>query len=204
LRKTLFPVIVFCFFVIIGCSAVGVPYTSDPAKKLNYSRNLFINFDRPLPAESLIKESYEACDDNYPNDDTCFAAVYMTYAEFLESDAVDNWSAGYKKSGFWDKSVTLENRFEKAIEYWFKAMRIFEEKGMFAEASNAHFNVGSIYHFRFRNIEKACEEYNQSIQSHLRFKNERPDVAVMLPKGYRSFIEFINSYKNSAGCKMNK
>lgn len=135
---------VLCFFAILGCSAVGVPYTSDPAKKLWYAQNLVSELDRPLPAENLIKESYELCHTKYPQDETCLATVYVTYAQFLESDAVRSWSGWYQKNGFWDKSVTVDNRFEKAIEYWHKAIRTFEKEGMLVEVSYGQSNIDRI------------------------------------------------------------
>ena len=186
---------------LTGCAAAAVPYTSDPAKKLKNAESLYINSNRPLPAESLIEEAYEGCRKKYAKDDTCLAAVYITYAGFLQSNAVSNWAEGYRKDGFWDKSVTVDNRFEKAIEYWFKAIEIFEKERMFAEASNGYLNIGKIYHYRIRNASEACKKYNQSIQSHLKFKNEYPGEEVQLPKGYNNFIDFIDYYKKSAGCE---
>lgn len=177
-----------------------MPLTSDPAKKLKYAEALYTDFDRPLPAEMLIEEAMKVCEKKYAEDDTCLAAVHITYAGFLQSDAVGIWAEGYRKYGFWDKTVTVDNRYGKAIEYWEKALNVFEKNKMYAEASNAYFNIGKIYHVALKDDEKACEKYDQSLHSHLVFARDYPDDEVILPKGYKSFTEFINAHKRDIGC----
>jgi hypothetical protein len=44
---------------VVGCSAIGVPKSSDPATKLRQANELFVKQDRPLPAERLIQEALE-------------------------------------------------------------------------------------------------------------------------------------------------
>ena len=51
--------IMLLLMVVSGCSAVGVPLTSDPAKKLSYAEALFDRDDRPLPAQTLIEDAIE-------------------------------------------------------------------------------------------------------------------------------------------------
>ena len=51
-------VLILCI-AITGCTAMFVPATSDPAKKLSYACQLVQYLGRPLPAEGLIWDAIE-------------------------------------------------------------------------------------------------------------------------------------------------
>ncbi len=56
MKKIRLPLIFLIITALLGCSAVGVPYTSDPHEKLVQAYQL-MNLQRAMPAERLAKES---------------------------------------------------------------------------------------------------------------------------------------------------
>jgi len=106
-----------------GCAAMGVPYTSDPIEKLKWACGLFDYAERPLPAESLIREAIEICQKT--NDSECLAQAYLTYGLFFRSLSLTGiYKNHYKKNGFWEKTATYETRFAKSDEYFEKALAL--------------------------------------------------------------------------------
>ena len=107
---------------LISCSAMGVPATSDPNKKLDYAYKLIQHQGRPLPAERLIREAIEI-GSNEQNEKVLMKA-YWTYGIFFRSKAVGDLKGLYEKDGFLDKTAKFENRFENSIAYFDKAESI--------------------------------------------------------------------------------
>lgn len=184
--------------IIAGCEAAGVPLTFNPDTKLHYAQSLFEDYDRPLPAESLITESIEKYTKS--GDNAGLAEAYRIYALLLSSQAINRWEGFYKKNGFNDKTITFDNRYQKALEYFQKSLTLFENNSMYAEASNVHFHIGRIYSAILNDKGLACENFKMSLQSQAKFKKENPDIKIDLPSGYSSFDEFIEQAKKEADC----
>ncbi len=51
------------FTLILGCAAAGVPYTSDPDKKISYAYQL-MSTNRYIPAKKLLDEAVEIYEKN--------------------------------------------------------------------------------------------------------------------------------------------
>lgn len=176
----------------LGCAAAGVPITFNPAKKLWYAQTLFDENDRPLPAQYLIEEAIEIYKNR--NDEIGLADAYRTYAFFLQSNAVAKWD----RMNFFDKTVTHENRFEKAVEYWNKAISLYEGKSIYDRASNCYFNIAKVNFFHLDNKEATCKYLTKSLQSQLRFKKDNPAIKTGT-EGYSSFEDFIEAAKTKWG-----
>lgn len=160
----LFFIILPFLIILSGCSAVGVPMTFNPEKKLRYAEVLFNDSDRPLPAEPLIYEAIMIYKNK--NDEVGLAKAYRTYAYFLQSPTLKRWEEDYQRYDFMDKTVTLNNRYEKALEYWINALQLFEKNSKYAEASNVYFNMATLYHHKFMNNKMACANLEKSLISH--------------------------------------
>ena len=184
--------------MVAGCAAVGVPMTYNPEKKLSYARVLFNNYDRPLPAEPLIFEAIEIYKRNH--DEIGLANAYLTYAYFLQSPSLLNYEKGYRKFGFEDETVFFDNRYEKALEYWDRSLRLFEKNTRYAEASNVYYNIGRLQFMIFKNKEEACKNYSKSISSNKKYSEFYPNPAVVLDSRFNSFEEYINALKKEVGC----
>lgn len=195
LTKAVLPILLST--LICGCAAVGVPITFDPNSKLEWAQELIDNQNRPLPAEPLIEEAisiYKKRGDNLG-----LANAYRTYAIFLKSEAVENWGQ-YRKWGFMNKTVTFDNRYQKAIEYYEIARDIYEKNSKYDALTNVYLNMGMIYQVKFNDKKKACDCYAKSLESHLKFKKDNPDTKIKLPIGFRSYEDYIAVVKEEAGC----
>jgi tetratricopeptide (TPR) repeat protein len=190
-RRIIFVLLLVCF----GCAAVGVPHTFNPDKKLRYAQWLFEDQNRPLPAEQLISEAakiYEKKDDKVG-----LANAYRVYALFLSSDAVANW--GYRKNGFMNKTIVFDERFQKALEYFTKALALYEGSSKMDAMSNVYFNIGDLY-YSLNNKDAACRNFELSRENHKRFKKDNPQVKIELPRGFNDFNEFIDAAEREARC----
>lgn len=107
-----------------ACAAFGVVETSDPLGKLNDAEHLYMQQGRPLPAEKLIREAmaiYEERDDAHG-----LAAANRQYGGLLRSPAVLQYEKFYRENGFQDESITFDNRLEKSLEFYRKAVGFYE------------------------------------------------------------------------------
>lgn len=198
MNKKVYRSLLFVICIILfGCAAVGVPMTSDPAKKLRYAQSLFEEHNRPLPAESSIMEAMDIY--RARKDEAGLANAYRIYALFLSSDAVANW--GYQKNGFMDKTISFDNRFNKALEFFNHALLLCEKNSMRAEAANIYFNIGKLYFNAFDNKNLACKNFEMALQSNRKFREVDPETNVTLPSGFTSFEEFIKQAKSEAKCE---
>lgn len=190
--------LIFIFF-ISGCAAVGVPLTFNPAGKLWWAETLIDEQDRPLPAEPLIQEAIQIYKKR--GDDLGLAEAYRTYAFFLQSKAVENWKGTYQKYGFKDKTVTFDNRYQKAIEYFEMSRDIYKQYSDYGMLTNIYLSIGKSYYFRFNDKEEACNNFTKSLEFHLKFKKEDPDATVVLPQGFSSYEDYISAAKEEIGCR---
>ena len=136
------------------------------------------------------------------------ARAYRTYANILEYQAVafDNNKEGYRNYRRFslDKTVTFDNLHEKALEYWRKALFLFEKNSVYDEASNAYVNIGILLgSSAFHDNVGACENFEKGLQDHLRFKKNNPNTRVDLPKDFKSFEEYISQKEKEMGCLEN-
>lgn len=187
-------VILGTLIFILGCAAMGVPLTTNPQIKIRYAYSLIHEQNRPFPAESLIWEAieiYKVRGDNYG-----LAQAYRAYGYFLISGAVSNW--GYRS--FKDKTVTFDNRLDKAIGYWNKAVELFEKVNNYDAVSNMYFEIGNLYYVNYGNKNKACDCFSKSIEAHKRFTKDNPCQKIILPEGVNSFEEYIQKSKEKVGC----
>lgn len=136
--------VLFCVLsgVITGCAGIGVIATSDPAVKLSDASYLQDN-DRPLIAERLIREATEIY--QRKNDQLGLAESDMAYGHFFMSPTIEGkWSNFYRDKGFLDKSATYDSRYEKAIEYFEKALPVLKAHQRYDRMTNAYANEGFI------------------------------------------------------------
>ena len=143
--------LLFLFFATISNQRPAMAWFFQSAEeKLKVAEVMYEERDRPLRAQVLLKEVRRIYEKE--GDIVGIAHVNRAYAYFLKSEAVGRWS----KMDFDDKTVNHSNRFQKAIEYLEKALKVYEEKGLYVYASNVHFNMAVIYSDKLNNNEMAC------------------------------------------------
>jgi tetratricopeptide (TPR) repeat protein len=191
-------------FLLSACAGVGIVVTSDPLEKLNDAEDLFVRQHRPLPAERLIREAmsiYQERDDAHG-----MGHANREYADLLTSPAIAKWEYVYRRDGFQDKSITFDNRFQKASEFYRNAIQYYEkaqkqhaQSGKYDKLTNLYFNLAWT-HYRVDELDKACSYYDQAAKAYNENVRLNPTAQPYLPRGSGSFEEFIGGQKRRVGC----
>ena len=168
----------------------------NPQERSDYILDL-LNFNRPLAASNVLDEMFNYCEKK--NDEKCFVYAYFTYGQFLNSEYVSSYE-WYKKNGYRDKTITFDNINQKSMEYFEKALALAKKHEMDANASAIYIKIGILQFTQFKDQTSACDSFDRSLQYHLMFKKNNPDVKVKLIKGYKSFEEIISHGKKEMGC----
>jgi tetratricopeptide (TPR) repeat protein len=191
--------------VLSACAGVGIVGTSDPLAKLNDSEDLFMRQARPLPAERLIREAmaiYEQRGDAHG-----LANANRQYGDLLRSPAVLKWEKVYRRDGFQDRSITFDNRLEKANDFYRKALTYYERAEQehrrtqkFDALTNVYFNM-AWSHLNLKENENACGYYDKTIEAYQENARRNPDAKPYIPRGSASFPDLIAHAKQRAGCR---
>lgn len=189
--------------LVAGCAGVGVVQSSDPLAKLNTAETLFMEQDRPLVAEKLIREAiaiYQERDDPHG-----LGNSHREYADLLRSGSVSGkWENYYRKNGFQDTSVTFENRLTKAKEYYTKALnyyasaeRRFQKSERFDMLTNVYYNMANTSFF-LEDPVNACKYYERALGAYDESIRRNPSVQPYSPSG--TVAELIWKKKRQTGC----
>jgi tetratricopeptide (TPR) repeat protein len=197
-------VVLYGVAVLSGCAGVGIVATSDPLAKLNDAEDLFMRQGRPLPAERLIREAIAIYEER--GDAHGLGNANREYGDLLRSPAILKWEKVYRRDGFQDKSITFDNRFEKASEFYRKALTYYEraerehrQAGKYDALTNVYFNMASS-HLRLDERDKACSYYDKTVEAYDENIRRNPGAKPYIPAGSDSFSEFISGAKRKAGC----
>lgn len=183
--------------LLSACAAMLVPETSDPAKKLAWARELIESQNRPLPAERLIVEATNIYQSQ--QNELGLAEAYRVYGLFFMSRAVGRHQGFYEKSGFVDRTANYATRYQRAIEYFDKALVLLEKNKDVQWITNVH----ALKAFTYEDMNDkpaACRAYDQSLVSHRAIRENRPDL---MTHGAREFSDFetgVAEYKKRLGC----
>ena len=185
---------------LASCAGVAVVDSPNPLVKLNDAEILFMYKNRPVPAETLILEAmaaYQKLDDPHG-----LGSAHREYGDFLTSQAVVSWERAYSRHGFFDRTVTYENRSEKAKEHYTKALeyyRVAEAQelaaGKYDALTNSYYNMG------WSNLalgarDEACADFDRSLQAYEENMRQNPAAH---PQG--SVPELLAAGKKKADCK---
>jgi tetratricopeptide (TPR) repeat protein len=195
-HRALIPIIVLSI-ILAGCAAMGVPETSDPDKKIEYSYILFDQQQRPLPAERLIREAitiYKEIDN-----DLGLAEAYRAYGFFFRSPSIKKWQKHYETNAFMENGATYANRYDKSIEFFEKAVDILKKHKEYDTLTNVYLNMGFTY--EFANLpENACEQYKMSATSNQQYMVNNPGGRLSVPKGFSSFEAYVSAIRERLKC----
>lgn len=198
--------VVLCGLAVLsGCAGVGIVATSDPLAKLNDSEDLFMRQARPLPAERLIREAMVIYEER--GDAHGLGNANRQYGDLLRSPAVLKWEKVYRRDGFQDKSITFDNRLEKANDFYRKAITYYERAEQehrraekYDALTNVHFNMAWSY-LNVNERDKACSYYDKTVEAYDENIRRNPGAKPHIPPGSGSFSEFIASAKRRADCR---
>ncbi|MFI5343852.1 MAG: hypothetical protein ACHQUC_06490 [Chlamydiales bacterium] len=197
--------VLFAQLLLTSCAGFGIVATNDPLVKLNDAEYLFMNYDRPLPAEKLIFEAMDIYQKE--NNSRGLGNAHREYGEFLLSHSVTKWEKYYRNNGFRDKTITFENRvaksseyFEKALEFYLKSEKKPLEAEQFDDLSNLYFNIGWTY-FRLHDLNNSCKFYNKSLEANTENIHRNPTAKPQVSSNFGSFSDMIASEKKRANCE---
>jgi tetratricopeptide (TPR) repeat protein len=184
--------------LLTGCAAMGVPETSDPARKLRQASGLIESLDRPIPAERLIRESidiYQA-----QQDELGLAYAYRMYGLFFKSSAVSRLPAYYENgTGFMDKTAAFDTRFEKALEYFEKSRDLLLKNNDVQLITNVYAQIAFTYELMNDKV-SACNAYDLSLKSDQAIAKSNPELVTLGSREFSSFKQGITEYKKRLGC----
>jgi len=183
---------------LVGCAAMGVPVTSDPAKKLGYAGSLYDQQGRPIPAERLIQEAIEIYEEQ--QNELGLAEAYRQYAFFFRSASVRKHEEYYRSVGFRDKSATFDSRYLKSIEYFEKARDLYMGHEKHDGLMNVYLNMGFTYQL-MDTPKAACPVFDKSLSSYNEYLKSHPDANLQVPSGFSSFEDYIYEVKRSGSCQ---
>jgi tetratricopeptide (TPR) repeat protein len=191
--------------LVSSCAGVGVVDSSNPLTKLNDAEYLFMNKNRPVPAETMILEAmaaYQKRDDPHG-----LGNSNREYGDFLTSQAVVNWERAYSRHGFFDRSVTYENRLEKAKEHYTKALEYYRlaetqelSAGKFDALTNVYYNMGWSNLALGSKVE-ACADFDRALQAYNDNMQQNPTAH---PQGSKlgTIPETLAAAKKRADCSV--
>ena len=156
--------------LLFGCAAAGVPYTSDPFKKIGNGYAL-MNMGRGLPAEKLAKEALKTFEEN--NNKNGIAEAHILLGQLYKQE-------------FFGKNV-------KSAYHSGKAIAIYEGMGNHTQAAKAKFAQANAY----LQIDKAkaCNLYEASLGSLKRGRIENPKEKFQFNPHFKSAEDMISGFK---------
>ena len=193
-----------CLLSLAGCAGVGIVATGDPLTKLNDAQVLFARKDRPLPAERLINEAiviYRQKDDAHG-----LGNSYREYGDLLSSATVMRWEAIYRRDGFIDKSVTYDNRLDKAKDFYRSALENYRraetdhrDAGQYDALTNVYINM-AFSHQALGETAQACADFDRAVEAYRENMHRNPDARPIIPARFKDLPESVESAKQQAGC----
>ena len=139
-RRCLRSLVAVAPLLLTGCAGFGIVATSDPDVKLEDALVLFGQYNRPLPAERLIREAIAIYEER--KDQAGLGKAYQTYGIFFGSRCVTNWQHVYRRDGFLDRTVKFEDRFAKAVEYLERSLPLLREAELFDGLTGTYYHLG--------------------------------------------------------------
>jgi len=176
---------------LLGCTAIGIPVTSDPGEKLHYAYQL-MNRGRFIPAEWLTQESLDIY--RQRGNELGMAEAYHTFGNL------------YKNSGYIEGYVRPRTRFGtvteaygKSIDNFTRGKILFEKHDDYAGATRCLVGIGNGYAL-LGDKATACESYAEALPSFDRARQRNPSVRLPILTGYPDAPALINAFMDQDGC----
>jgi len=169
---------------LTGCAAFGVPYTSDPYTKVDYSYTL-LSQGRALPAEKLTNEALQEFIKT--GDTRGEAEAHVFFGQFYKSPTYRSYAPFYKKQGEYDPSN------DKAISHSLLAVELYEGINNYMQAAKAKFSLATAY----LDVDqvKACNSFDETLVSYKKGETENPTETFQYNNYYGSFEGLIDAFK---------
>jgi tetratricopeptide (TPR) repeat protein len=190
--------------LLSACAGVGIVSSDNPLTKLNDAEVLFVQKDRPLPAERLILEAigiYQRNDDAHG-----LGNAYREYADLLRSPAVARHEDIYRRDGFADRSITFDTRLEKANDFYHRALEYYHtaaaqlgQSGRFDALTNLYFNIAWV-NIALGQHDQACAAFDQTLQAYNENMRVNPTAKPNFPGQFANLPEALADARRRAHC----
>jgi len=179
--------------VLVGCSAVGVVGSSDPAVKLQQAEELWARQGRFTPAKQLISDALAIYQQR--GDEIGIADTYRIFAFYYRADI-----SKFGRPVLVPDDFVAPNRYQLSMDYFRKALEIYERREEDGMASNVYMSMGQNYAAIFSDKPEACRMFDLSLAANRKWIATHPDAKVNLPPGINSFEELIARGKREIPC----
>ena len=189
---------------LAGCASTAVEDDSvDPGIKLGQAAELFEQQSRPLRAEQLIRQAITTY--RQREDAQGLAHAYRVYGELLRSSAVGKQHADfYRTNGFLDRTITFDNRLERADAFFRDALDEFKRAVDQRRRQNRLDQLPNVYvneamtHLALRETPQACQALDRASQA-VAEAVKAPDARKTLPEP-QAVIAKIAAQKQQLKC----
>lgn len=204
LMKIIRAVLVACLFA--SCSNVAAAGAADQFAQLIGDALAAQPKDRrPLPDERRIFDALTAYQIN--GNLLGIAVAYREYADFLRSSAVVKWGPYYRRNGFLDRSISFNNRLDKARDYSGKALENYERagdefdrSGRYDVLTNLHISM-ALTNASFGEKDRACLEFDHALYAYQLNLQQTPPEQPYFPPGFSSMADYMARERQRVGCK---
>jgi len=193
---------------VSGCSALFVPATDDPDKKLAQAYQL-LSVYRPKPARRLIDESIEIYKQQGNAEKLAYAYLVSTdYYRYVASDAYRTYNG---EPTAYVKPIPKQSTYGVRTERVWAAHELAEKtyKQVIADAVAANDNLKAFYNYDWLVVlygcngqkREACDALDQQMEQYKLAKAAKPTLEVFVDKSkYSSVADVIEHAKKDHEC----
>ncbi|TNC83168.1 MAG: hypothetical protein C9356_01615 [Oleiphilus sp.] len=156
---------------LVGCSAAGVIYTSDPYQKVSNSYAM-MSQGRPIPAEKFAKEALE---------------------QFKEINDVFGQGESLVALGLLYKSNLMQND-QEAVEKFQQAVTLFQSINDYSSLAKTKFALANAY-AGLNLKDKQCATYSESLENYAKSKELTPQATFRFNSAYSSFDAMVKDFQ---------
>ena len=168
---------------LLGCSAAGVVYTSDPYKKLNNAYAL-MNQGRPIPAERSAKEALASYAES--NNKAGVAESHIFFGQLYKHKSYELFDTSARQ-------INEESSRDKSIYHSQKAVDIYTDLGNYTQAAKAKFALANGYVKKDKAT--ACRLYDESVMDFTKGKRLNTTEGFKFNPKFKSFESMVASFK---------
>ena len=193
MTKSLWAMLITAF--ISACSGVGIPATDDPYAKISQAEYLYSGPGRAAQARRLLNEAIATFQEK--GDDAGLAAAYRQYGFLARLEGARDDVIFIRKSD--PKTAPPREDLDLSDNYFKRSVDLFLRTNRPDMASNVYYNLGVNSYFRGERPE-SCAYMDKALEASRQAAAQQPGRAVDLPRGVRSYAEWIGKAKAEAGC----
>jgi hypothetical protein len=173
--------------------ALAADTAKDAMQKIGSATSYLDKLGRPVPAEEDLRDAEAIC--KTLHDDACLAQVWRAWGYYFRSDALAQWK-GAKVYGpaLYDKSVTFEQRYDRSLEYYDKALALYATLNDTHWIANIEMQKAFAYE-RSRRIHQACLSLQASREADQKYGNGKS----LGPPG-KTFAQYLDELGSALHC----